>query len=60
MEHKTCRMCHIEKHVNIFFKKHTECKNCKNIRSSKCYYENKDKTPNERNMYYKKNTYKLS
>ena len=31
MENKTCTVCNIEKHINNFYKKYSECKEC-NIR----------------------------
>ena len=43
MESKICTQCKIEKHNRDFYKKYPECKICNSIRSSKRYYENKDK-----------------
>ena len=43
MEKKTCTVCNIEKYINIFYKKHSECKECKIRRAIKRYYDKKDK-----------------
>ena len=42
MDTKTCTMRNIEKYINNFYKKYTECKDCNCSRGSKRYYENKD------------------
>ena len=55
MESKLFSMCIIEKHIEEFYKNYTENKNCKNVRSLKRYYENKDKITNQRKVYLKKN-----
>ena len=49
MESKICTQCNIEKHINNFYKKYSECKDCNIKRGVKRYYENKDK------LYYEKN-----
>ena len=54
METKTCSMCKIEKHINIFYKKFSECEDCHRKRGLKRYYEKKDKISNQRNIYYEK------
>ena len=28
MDNKTCTVCNIEKHINNFYKKYSECKDC--------------------------------
>ena len=43
MDTKTCSVCSIEKHINNFYKKYTECKDCNRARGLKRYYESKDK-----------------
>ena len=32
METKTCSMCNIEKHINNFYKKFSECEDCQEKR----------------------------
>ena len=46
MDTKTCTMCNIEKHINNFHKRYTECKDCNRTRGLKRYYESKDKISN--------------
>ena len=43
MEGKICTQCNIEKHINNFYKKYSECKDCNIKRGVKRYYDNKDK-----------------
>ena len=52
-------MCNCEKHIEEFFKKHTECKNCNTKRNSQRYYENKDKISIQQKTHYEKNRDKL-
>ena len=59
MENKICTVCKIEKHMNKFFKRYSECKNCNIKRGVKRCYENKDKIPNQQKIYYEKNRDKL-
>ena len=54
METKTCSMCKIEKHINNFYKKFSECEDCHRKRGLKRYYEKKDKISNQPNIYYEK------
>ena len=54
MDSKVCVVCNFEKSIDNFYNKYRECKQC-NIRSMKRYYENKDKSSNQRKLYYKKN-----
>ena len=54
MDSKVCVVCNIEKSVDKFYNKDRECKQCKNKRSMKCYYENKNKLSNQRKLYYEK------
>ena len=60
MDKKTCTLCNIEKHINNFYKKNSECKDCNIKRSVKRYYDNKDKISIQQNLYYGKNRDKLS
>ena len=59
MENKTCTVCTIEKQINNFYKKYSECKACNIKRGVKRYYNNKDKISNEQNIFYEKNRDKL-
>ena len=55
MDGKTCTMCNMEKHINNFYKRYSECKDCNRTRGLKRYYKNKDKISNQQNLYYEKN-----
>ena len=59
MDSKICTRCNIEKSIEDFYNKYTECKVCNSNRSLKHYHENKDKIPNQRKLYYEKNRDKL-
>ena len=59
MDTKTSTMCNIEKHINSFYKKYTECRDCNRARGLKRYYENKDKISNQQKIYYEKNKEKI-
>ena len=48
-------MCIIEKHINSFYKKNSECIDCNRTRGLKRYFENKDKISNQQKIYYEKN-----
>ena len=50
---KMCTMCNIEKHINNFYKKYSECRDCNRTRGLKRFYENKDKISNQQ-IYIKK------
>ena len=39
MDTKMCTICNIEKHINNFYKKYTECIDCNRARGLKRYYE---------------------
>ena len=52
-------MCIIEKHINNFYKKYTECKDCNHVRGLERYYDNKHKISNEHKIYYEKNREKI-
>ena len=59
MDTKKCTMCNIEKHINNFYKKYSECRDCNRTRGLKRYYENKDKISNQQKIYYEKNREKI-
>ena len=59
MDTKMCTICNIEKHINNFYKKYTECIECNRARGLKRYYENKDKISNQQKIYYEKNREKI-
>ena len=52
-------MCNTEKHINNFYKKFSEYKDCNIKRSVKRYYDNKDKISKQQKIYYEKNRDKL-
>ena len=54
MESKICTQCNIEKHINNFYKKYSECKDCNIKRGVKRYYDKQDKTSMQQNIYYEK------
>ena len=54
MDSKICTRCNIEKSIEDFYNKYTECKVCNSNRSLKRYHENKDKISNQRKVYYEK------
>ena len=54
MDSKMCTICNIEKHINNFYKKYTECIDCNRARGLKRYYENKDRISNQQKIYYEK------
>ena len=55
MESKICTQCNIEKHMNNFYKKYSECKDCNIKRGVKHYFDNKDKLSMQQKLYYEKN-----
>ena len=59
MEIKTSTVCNIEKHINNFYEKYSECIACNIKRGVKRYYNNKDKISNQQKIYYEKNRDKL-
>ena len=59
MESKICTQCNIEKHINYFYKKYSECKDCNIKRGVKRYYDNKNKISMQLKIYYEKNRDKL-
>ena len=59
MNTKMCTICNIEKDLNNFYKKYTECIDCNRARGLKRYYENKDKISNQQKIHYEKNREKI-
>ena len=59
MDTKTCTMFKIEKHINDFYKKCSESKDCDRARVLERYYGNKDKISKQQNVYYEKNEEKI-
>ena len=55
MDSKVCVVCKIEKSFDKFYNKDRECKQCNIERSTRRYYENKDKISNQQKIYYEKN-----
>ena len=55
MDSKVCVVCKIEKSVDIFYNKYREFKQCNIKRSTRRYYETKDKLSKQRKFYYEKN-----
>ena len=55
MDSKIYVVCNIEKSIDNFYNKYRECKPCNIIRSTRRYYENKDKISNQHKIYYEKN-----
>ena len=59
MEGKICTQCNFEKHINNFYKKYSECKDCNIKRVVKRYYDNKDIISMQQKIYNEKNRAKL-
>ena len=59
MENRTCTQCVFENHINIFYRKILECKDCNIKRGVRRYYDNKDKISSQQKIYYEKNGDKL-
>ena len=59
METKTCTMCNNGEHINNFYKRYTECKDCNRTRGLKRYYGNKDKICNQQKLCYEENREKI-
>ena len=55
MNNKVCVVCNIEKSIDNFYYKFRECKPCNIKRSTRRYYENKEKISNQHKLYYEKN-----
>ena len=54
MGSKICTQCNIEKHINNFYKKYSECKDCNIKRGVKRYYDIKDKISMQQKYIMKK------
>ena len=54
MENKICTVCKIEKQINNFYKKKSECKDCNIRRSVKRCYDNNNKISIQQKIYYEK------
>ena len=52
MDKKVCVVCKIEKSIDNFYNKYRECKQCNFKRSTRRYYENKDKISNQHKIYH--------
>ena len=59
MGNKFCTVCNIEKHINNFYKKSSDCKDCNIKRGVKRYYNIKDKISIQQKLFYEKNREKL-
>ena len=59
MDSKVCVVCNIEKSIDNFYNKYRECKQCNIKRSTRRYYENKDKRSIQQKIYNEKNRDKL-
>ena len=59
MDNKICTVCNIEKQIDNFYKKYSECKACNIRRCVNRYYNIKDKISNQQKKYYEKKTDKL-
>ena len=59
MESKNCTQRIIEKHINNFYKKYSECKDCNIKRGGKRYFDNKDKISIHQKISYENNRDKL-
>ena len=55
MDSKVCVVCNIEKSIDDFYNKYRECKQCNIKRSTKRYYENKEKISVQQKIYYETN-----
>ena len=55
MDRKICVICNSEKSIDIFYSKYRECKPCNIKRSTRRYFENKEKISNQHKLYYEKN-----
>ena len=54
MENKSCTQCNIEKHINNFYKKSSECKDCNNKQGVKRYFDNEERISFQQKIYYEK------
>ena len=54
METENCVVCITEKSIDKLYNKYRECKPCNIKRSTRRYFENKDKISNQHKLYYEK------
>ena len=59
MNTKMCTICNIEKDINNFYKRYSDCRDCNRTRGLKRFYKNKEKKSNHRKLYYEKNREKI-
>ena len=59
MENKTFTVCNIEKHINNFYKRHSDGNDCIIKRGVKRYFDNKSKISIQQKLYSEKNRVKL-
>ena len=59
MHTKTCSVCNIEKHINNFYKRLSECKDCNRARGLERFYDIKYKISNQQKLFHEKNREKL-
>ena len=59
MDNKICTVCNIEKNIDNFYNKDSECKNCNIKRGVKRYYSNKNNISMQRKIYYERNRDRL-
>ena len=59
MKTKLCTICNVEKDINNFYKKYSECRDCNRTRGLIRYYENKEKISKQQKIFYEKNREKL-
>ena len=59
MENTTCTVCNTGKHINNFYKRSSECKDCIIKRGVERYFNRKDKIPIQQNLYFEKIREKL-
>ena len=55
MNTKVRTICNIEKDINNFYKKYSECIDCNRTRGLNRYYENKDKISTQQKISHEKN-----
>ena len=56
MDSEKCTMCNIEKHMNNFCERYSECKECNRTRGLERCDGNKDKKSKQQKLHYGKNS----